>query len=402
MAFVLVVVFVVGAMIVRNSQTATTKISSSVTTTSTGNSINTSGGGTNSAVVDLDLTSSTVKLPTVTLSSSPLTANLSSTTLTSSIVSVSSVSSIVSSVPSSENTTDPKAPNNLYVTNKDYKIWSVVWTTTTATVGKLKYGTSSSNLDKVVSDDRTSLSGKTSYSHQVTITNTDALLNLGNPTFYYKILSDNIEYGNDTNPYTYINAPLLSSPSSPTNAVVSVSKSISNSDGVVLARIKSGSEYSEYVSSVISGTNAILNIGTARKNDLKSYMSGSSATLEVSVVGPNGKVIGTKTGISLTNIEDTTISVTINPGSGGTVVASSSKATSKVSSSGTVISNGSTDLSDSASSLQTVPKTAIEDDISIAIALVFFLILLISGTFGLYRINSKQYFGRKVLEGNDD
>ncbi|MEI6886824.1 MAG: hypothetical protein WCK31_01145 [bacterium] len=406
-AFVLVIVFVVGAMVVRNSQTVTSKVSSSSQTLVANTSLAAGDKVTNSATVELDLSNSTVKLPTVTLSSNPILAGASlsaASSVASSIVSASSVASIASSA--SVNNSDPKSPTNMYVTNKDYKIWSVVWTTTTATIGKLKYGTTSSNLDKVISDDRVALANKAAYSHQVTITNADTLLNQGNPTFYYKILSDDTEYGNGSSAYTYSNAPLLSSPSSPTNAVVTVSAAVSNNDAIVIGRIKSGTDYSEWVSSAVSGTNSILNIGTARKNDLKSYMAqGSTSKLEVSVLGPNGKVIGTKTDISLTNIEDTTIAVTITPGTGTVASIASSRASStsvKTSTSTSTVIQSVSTVTSVTSSLKTVPKTAIEDDLSLLAILIFSLTILIFGTSGLYRINAKQNFGRRVLEGNDD
>lgn len=356
------------------------KTSSSVTSTLPSDSVDES---TNYAETTIKIGSSNNKLPDVTLSDNPIVAKVNTSSSSESteepVITPTTSSSSSSTVSLVSNPVDlgTKTPENVLVTNKDYKRWSVVWTTSIATLGKLKV--TAPGLNKTYSDDRTEFANTKSFTHHVTVTNDDDLLSAGNPTFTYTILVDGEEAGD----HTYVNAPLLSSPSSPTTAVLKLNPGSKSKDIILTGRIKTGSTYSDYLSSIIDSTSSSsMVIGIARSTALSQYVSLSSPnTLEVTAYGNTGKSIGSKTGITLASIDESI--VTLNVTLTSSQIASSSSNTS---------SNAST-----SSTGNSVPNTAISGTDELIYILSLALLILGICVYELGKIGLRGRYERKVI-----
>lgn len=360
------------------------KTSSSVTSTLPSDSVDES---TNYAETTIKIGSSNNKLPDVTLSDNPIVAKVNTSSSSESteepVITPTTSSSSSSTVSLVSNPVDlgTKTPENVLVTNKDYKRWSVVWTTSIATLGKLKV--TAPGLNKTYSDDRTEFANTKSFTHHVTVTNDDDLLSAGNPTFTYTILVDGEEAGD----HTYVNAPLLSSPSSPTTAVLKLNPASKSKDIILTGRIKTGSTYSDYLSSIIDSTSSSsMVLGIARSTALSQYVSLSSPnTLEVTAYGNTGKSIGSKTGITLTSIDESI--VTLNVTLTSSQIASSSSNTS---------SNASTSSTGTGT---TVPNTAISGTDELIYILSLALLILGICVYELGKIGLRGRYERKVISG---
>ncbi len=362
-----------------NVSTKSSKISSSSVTSSTIAS-DKEEVATNYAETTIKSGSSNNKLPNVILSDNPIVAkaNTSSSSKASSESTSSSTSSQTVSLASNPVVNlGTRTPENVLVTNKDYKKWTVVWTTSIATVGKLKVV--ATGLNKTYSDDRTEFVNTKSYTHHVTVTNDDSLLSSGNPTFKYTLLVD----GESAGEYTYVNAPLLSSPSTPTTAVLKLNPSSKSKDIILTGRIKTGSTYSDYLSSTIdASSNSSMVIGIARSTALSQYVSLSAPnTLEVTAYGNTGKSIGSKTGITLTGIDESI--VTLNVTLGSSQIASSSSVSSSSTSSGTSVSS--------------VPNTAISGIDELVYILAIALLVLGISVYELGRMGLRGKYEKKVI-----
>ena len=362
-----------------NVSTKSSKISSSSVTSST-TATDKEEVATNYAETTIKSGSSNNKLPNVILSDNPIVAkaNTSSSSKASSESTSSSTSSQTVSLASNPVVNlGTRTPENVLVTNKDYKKWTVVWTTSIATVGKLKVV--ATGLNKTYSDDRTEFVNTKSYTHHVTVTNDDSLLSSGNPTFKYTLLVD----GESAGEYTYVNAPLLSSPSTPTTAVLKLNPSSKSKDIILTGRIKTGSTYSDYLSSTIdASSNSSMVIGIARSTALSQYVSLSAPnTLEVTAYGNTGKSIGSKTGITLTGIDESI--VTLNVTLGSSQIASSSSVSSSSTSSGTSVSS--------------VPNTAISGIDELVYILAIALLVLGISVYELGRMGLRGKYEKKVI-----
>ncbi len=355
------------------------KTSSSVTSTLPSDSVDES---TNYAETTIKIGSSNNKLPDVTLSDNPIVAKVNTSSSSESteepVITPTTSSSSSSTVSLVSNPVDlgTKTPENVLVTNKDYKRWSVVWTTSIATLGKLKV--TAPGLNKTYSDDRSEFANTKSFTHHVTVTNDDDLLSAGNPTFIYTILVDGEEAGD----HTYVNAPLLSSPSSPTTAVLKLNPSSKSKDIILTGRIKTGSTYSDYLSSIIdSSSSSSMVIGIARSTALSQYVSLSSPnTLEVTAYGNAGKSIGSKTGITLASIDESI--VTLNVTLTSSQIASSSSTTS----------------SNTTTSSSSVPNTAISGTNELISFLAIALLILGISVYELGRFGMRSKFEKKFID----
>ena len=384
---VVVVLLIFGGITLLSPKPTTTnvsnnvsKTSSSVTSTLPSDSVDES---TNYAETTIKIGSSNNKLPDVTLSDNPIVAKVNTSSSSESteepVITPTTSSSSSSTVSLVSNPVDlgTKTPENVLVTNKDYKRWSVVWTTSIATLGKLKV--TAPGLNKTYSDDRTEFANSKSFTHHVTVTNDDDLLSSGNPTFTYTILVDGEEAGD----HTYVNAPLLSSPSSPTTAVLKINPGSKSKDIILTGRIKTGSTYSDYLSSIIDSTSSSsMVLGIARSTALSQYVSLSSPnTLEVTAYGNSGKSIGSKTGITLTSIDESI--VTLNVTLTSSQIASSNSSTS---------SNAST-----SSTGNSVPNTAISGTDELIYILSLALLILGICVYELGKIGLRGKYERKVI-----
>lgn len=221
-------------------------------------------------------------------------------------------------------------PQNVIVTNKDFRVWSVAWVTDDAVTGYITYGTSSASLDKDGLDDRdTDLNNLGQrFTHHVTITNSETDLSEDDLTLYFNVISDGEESDDDGLPYSYENAPLTASPSSPTSISVNaqgVSNYSANDYIVIAQQINSSGDISTPVSEVFNSTGgAELVIGIARTQNLTSYFPYSSSnTLDVKVYGPGGYT-GFVDGARLSELEDEVLTVNMTrSGYRGEVFASS-------------------------------------------------------------------------------
>ena len=384
---VVIVILIFGGITLLSPKPSTTNVISNVSKPSS--SISTSSASpdtvdesTNYAETTIKIGSGNNKLPEVTLSDNPIVAktNTSSSSESSEepVVTSTTSSSSSSTVSLVSNPVDlgTKTPENVLVTNKDYKRWSVVWTTSIATLGKLKVTAPSFN--KTYSDDRSEFVNTKSFTHHVTITNDDSLLSAGNPTFTYTILVDGEEAGE----YTYVNAPLLSSPSSPTTAVLKLNPSSKSKDIILTGRIKTGSTYSDYLSSIIdSSSNSSIVLGIARNTALSQYVSLSSPnTLEVTAYGNSGKSIGSKTGITLTGIDESIVTLNVTLTSSQIASSSSSRASNASSSTGA-----------------SVPNTAISGLDGLVYILSIALLILGISIYELGRLGFRSRYEKKVI-----
>jgi hypothetical protein len=391
---VVVVLLVFGGITLLAPKPTSTNVASNVSKTSSSvtssNSLSSTPSdsvdeSTNYAETTIKIGSSNNKLPSVTLSDNPIVAKANTSSSSNSseeaVTTSSSTSSTTSSVSLVSNVVDlgTKTPANVLVTNKDYKRWSVVWTTSIATVGKLKV--TAPGLNKTYSDDRSEFANTKSFTHHVTVTNDDDLLSAGNPTFTYTILVDGEEAGD----HTYVNAPLLSSPSSPTTAVLKLNPSSKSKDIILTGRIKTGSTYSDYLSSIIdSSSSSSMVLGIARSTALSQYVSLSSPnTLEITAYGNAGKSIGSKTGITLTSIDESI--VTLNVTLASSQIASSSSARS---------SNATT----SSRTGNSVPNTAISGTDELISFLAMALLILGISVYELGRFGMRSRFEKKVID----
>jgi hypothetical protein len=386
---VVVVLLVFGGITLLSPKPTTTNVSNNVSKTSSSVASSTLPSdsvdeSTNYAETTIKIGSSNNKLPDVTLSDNPIVAKVNTSSSSESteepVITPTTSSSSSSTVSLVSNPVDlgTKTPENILVTNKDYKRWSVVWTTSIATLGKLKV--TAPGLNKTYSDDRTEFANTKSFTHHVTITNDDDLLSAGNPTFTYTILVDGEEAGD----HTYVNAPLLSSPSSPTTAVLKLNPASKSKDIILTGRIKTGSTYSDYLSSIIDSTSSSsMVIGIARSTALSQYVSLSSPnTLEVTAYGNTGKSIGSKTGITLTSIDESIVTLNVTLTSSQIASSSSSRA-SNVSSSSTGT---------------TVPNTAISGTDELIYILAIALLILGISVYELGRFGMRSKFEKKVID----
>jgi hypothetical protein len=182
-----------------------------------------------------------------------------------------------------------------------------------------------------------------------------------------------------------VNAPLLSSPSSPTTAVLKLNPSSKSKDIILTGRIKTGSTYSDYLSCIIdSSSSSSMVIGIARSTALSQYVSLSSPnTLEVTAYGNAGKSIGSKTGITLTSIDESI--VTLNVTLASSQIASSSSARS---------SNATT----SSRTGNSVPNTAISGTDELISFLAMALLILGISVYELGRFGMRSRFEKKVID----
>ncbi len=388
---VVVVLLVFGGITLLSPKPTSTKVTSTVSNSSssvTSSTVpsDTVDESTNYAETTIKIGSSNNKLPSVTLSDNPIVAKANTSSSSKSteepVITPTTSSSSSSTVSLVSNPVDlgTKTPANILVTNKDYKRWSVVWTTSIATLGKLKV--TAPGLNKTYSDDRTEFANTKSFTHHVTVTNDDDLLSSGNPTFTYIILVDGEEAGS----YTYVNAPLLSSPSSPTTAVLKLNPASKSKDIILTGRIKTGSTYSDYLSSIIDSTSSSsMVLGIARNTALSQYVSLSSPnTLVVTAYGNSGKSIGSKTGITLASIDESI--VTLNVTLTSSQIASSSS---------TISSNASTSSSGTGN---TVPNTAISGTDELIYILAIALLILGISVYELGRFGMRSKFEKKVID----
>jgi hypothetical protein len=179
---------------------------------------------------------------------------------------------------------------------------------------------------------------------------------------------------------------LLSSPSSPTTAVLKLNPASKSKDIILTGRIKTGSTYSDYLSSIIdSSSSSSMVIGIARSTALSQYVSLSSPnTLEVTAYGNTGKSIGSKTGITLASIDESI--VTLNVTLTSSQIASSSSARS---------SNASTSSTGTGNS---VPNTAISGADQLIYILSLALLILGISVYELGRIGMRSKFEKKVID----
>jgi len=185
-------------------------------------------------------------------------------------------------------------PIKVTVTNKDFSIWTVTWITKTAQEGYIEYGISTDELSRIAYDDRDiNDSPEARFTHHVTIENSQDDLTNNNLTFYYQIVSGEEKFNLGGGPYSYQNAPLTSSPSTPYSVSISTSNVGSSDDYYAVTTVKLNGNVSQPVSNNfnnLGGTELV--IGIARKNDLSSYfpIDTSNGTVDITLYGPNGRM----------------------------------------------------------------------------------------------------------------
>jgi hypothetical protein len=232
---------------------------------------------------------------------------------------------------STEEEITSNTPQNVLITNKDFRIWSIAWVTQEAQTGYIKYGISSDDLTREVLDDRDLDIGNLQerFTHHVTVTNPESDLSEEDQTYYFEIVSGGEEFDDDGSVYSYKNAPLTSSPSSPTSIGITVSSSVSgysNDDYIVIARqVDTEGDISTPVSDVFNSTGGVeLTIGIARTQSLTTYFPYSSSnTLDVKVYGPDGYT-GFAGSVALSSLEEEVLVInTSRSGYSGSTFSSS-------------------------------------------------------------------------------
>jgi hypothetical protein len=255
-------------------------------------------------------------------------------------------------------------PQVITITNKDIKIWSLIWVTNSPQKGYVKYGTSKGDLQKKAFDVRDGGESNMTdrYTHHVTITNTEDELAQDNVKFYFKIVSGIEEFGVSGDPYEYSNVTLTASPSTPQSVSITSTKvaGFSVNDFIVIARqIDTSGAKSSSVSGVFTDKGGVdLVIGIARTENLTSYFPYSKTNkLEVKIYGPDGNT-GYAQDAPVASFDTQDLTVKMNKtGYTGDLFASSSGSTFSFNQRATLTTTVATTTKKS----QTMPKTGIED-----------------------------------------
>ncbi len=265
----------------------------------------------------------------------------------------------------------PKTPQNILVTNKDFSIWSVVWVTNEPQTGYIKYGLSKDAINRKAYDDRevSVMNLEKRYTHHVTIENNASDLSEAQTEFYFVIVSGDEEFASGDESYVYKNAPLTSSPSTPTSISVTALPILNDrkDDYIVIARQKSSEEVSTSVSSAFNLSGGCeLNIGISRTQDLASYFTTSSTNaIELKLYGPKGYV-GYIDSMILSELEEKVLQVKVSEtGYEGNIYSSSGiggydiygkESTSQLSTTSTITTTTSTQRDNK----ETAPRTGLD------------------------------------------
>ncbi len=210
----------------------------------------------------------------------------------------------------SPNETDPKAPENIFVSNISETSFTVNWTTRVPTEGSVVYAINSPTLTKRTLDARDTQSNiQKRYTHGVNLSGLDIsqedLVN-------FRLLVDGVEYPKQ-NQYSYTPPPILDSPPSPTSIDGSIEPQFEYSpeknDFLIFTKVNSNSTW---VSGVTKDVELTWNlpIGNARSEDLSSYTpANESSTFQIHALGEYNSANSTTTSglTQLTNIK-------LNPG----------------------------------------------------------------------------------------
>ncbi len=274
---------------------------------------------------------------------------------------------------------DGNTQQNVMVTNKDYRTWSIIWVTDESNTGYVKYGTSETQVNTTAYDDRESNTSNLQerFTHHVTITNTDTELRQDDLVYYFKIISGGEEFDNDGDLYEYLNVPLTTSPSIPSS--VSVTSNLvdgySNNDYIVVARQESTEgSISFSVSGVYTSSGGIeLIVGTARSSNLNSYFTYSSSnSLEARIYAPNGYT-GYVNNINLNSLENDVLNIELSrTGYSGDVFTTTGGSNYSLDDDSSLVGE-----SDSLEDNENLPQTGIED--SWAFTTVFGLVVFFLG-----------------------
>jgi len=166
-------------------------------------------------------------------------------------------------------------PKHVKMTNVNDSAFTVSFVTDTATPGYMKYGTSATQLDSRVGDDRDQLSGSVGEftTHHITARN----LNPGT-TYYFEIgTATNYMYRDNNSPYSVTTAPKIGgSPEAFTAYGTVVTKaSTPAKDSIIYVTVNGSTPISTLAKS--SGGWA-MTLSTARTENLQSYVSITDST----------------------------------------------------------------------------------------------------------------------------
>lgn len=302
------------------------------------------------------------------------------------------------------NVTDiEKQPLNVTVTNKDYRIWSVFWVTSTAQTGYVNYGTTVNVQDRTAYDDRdTSEADMVEwYTHHVTITNDESEIMNDEPTYYFNIVSGGIEFYDYSFPYEYENVTLTSSPSTPNSISVTVDEvaGFDRNDYVVLAKmIDSNGIESTVVSDVFNSSGGVdLSIGIARMQSLESYFPHTSSNdISVKIYAPNGYT-GFAESVSLSELSNEILNVQVTQtGYEGSIFSTSGSGDYS-------FSDRYPSADTTGESEESLPQTGVENEW--AFTSIFGFVIFLLGTFCVLLFipwNYKKLWEKKVIGEIDD
>ncbi len=291
-------------------------------------------------------------------------------------------------------------PQNVIITNKDFRIWTVSWVTKSAVTGYVKYGPGPNLMTRSINDDRdvSSNNMQKRFTHHVTITNPESDLNEDSITYSFVIVSDGEEFPGGDSPNTYQNAPLTTSPSSPISVAVTAApiSGYSKDDYIAIARqVDADGDKSTPVSGVFSSSGGLeLIIGIARNEDLNSYFAYSdSNNLEVKLYGPDGYTDFKK--VTLGQISNDTISMDLkSTGYRGEIFEALSESTRT-----TTTRTAATTTTTKRPKVDNLPRTGVED--SVAFKSLFGFVIFLLGICIIMLIvpwNFKKLWEERVVE----
>jgi len=298
-----------------------------------------------------------------------------------------------------------KGPINVTVTNKDYRIWTVFWITNTAQTGYINYGTSMSNLERPIYDDRENDSTNLveRYSHHVTVTNDEDDITEDNPTFYFEIVSGGEVFDEYGYAYEYENVSLTSSPSTPNSISVTSNEvtSFDRNDYVVLAKmIDSDGDESTIISDVFNSTGGVeLTVGIARNESLNAYFPYSTSNdISVKVYGPNGYT-GFAQSVALSRLTEEILNIDVSQtGYEGGIFSSSTSGDHTFTERYPTADTTGEDAEE-----ESLPQTGVEDEW--AFTSIFGFVVFLLGTFCILLLipwNYKKLWEKKVVSDMEE
>lgn len=192
-----------------------------------------------------------------------------------------------------------EVPKQVKITNITETGFAVSWITDSQTSGLIKYGLSNSDISFSAADDRDQLSGKTGnfFAHHVSLKNLKAAT-----VYYFKIMSGENDFDNNSQPYQVTTAPAISVPLPPNDITYGtiVGQDGSPAEGTIVYLVLANANTLSALTK--SSGSWVIPLSIARSSDLSSYVSydRDASVEEIFVQGAN---LGTATAVATTKYD---------------------------------------------------------------------------------------------------